>query len=89
MVNNMFIWSVLPWAGLALGIALTIVAYMRFEQIGRMVGAGAGIIVCNVVFLSGMNGTALGTLLFAGAAVLAIVSTYVSVRPGKRRKPAP
>ena len=86
----MSIWSILPWAGLTLCILLTILAYVRFEQIGRMVGTGAGIIICNVVFLAGINGTALGALLFAGGAVLAMVSAYVSERERKRRrKPEP
>jgi len=82
----MSIWSVLPWAGLALGVLLTVLAYVRFEEIGRMVGAGAAIIVANVVFLTGINGTALGALLFTGSAVLAMASTYLFVREGTRRR---
>ena len=81
----MWIWSTLPWAGLTLGIILTILAYVRFEEIGRMVGAGAGIIVCSVVFLARINGTALGALLFARGAILASVSSYISERERRRR----
>jgi len=86
LVNSISIWSVLPWAGLTVGIFLTILAYVRFEEIGRMLGTGAGIIICNVVFLAGINGTALGALLFTGGAVLAMVSTYLSLREGRRRR---
>jgi hypothetical protein len=81
----MLIWSVLPWAGLTLGIILTVVACVRFEEIGRMVGTGAGAIICNVVFLVGINGTALGALLFVGGVVLALMSTYLFERERKRR----
>lgn len=85
-MNNVSIWSALPWAGLAIGIVLTILAYVRYEQIGRMIGTGAGIIICNVVFLAGIGGTPLGALLFIGGAVLAMVSAYASEREGKRRR---
>ncbi len=84
-MNNMSFWSILPWAVLTLGFLVTILAYARFEEIGRMVGAGAGLIVCSVVFLAGINGTALGALLFTGGAVLVGLSGYVFGRERRRR----
>ncbi len=86
-MNSGSIWSLLPWAGIALGTFLTILAYLRFDQIGRMVGTGAGIIICSVVFVAGIDGTATGSLLFAGGAVLAMASAYAAERTRRRRRP--
>lgn len=82
----MSIWLGLPWVLLALGVLLTVVALVRFEEIGRMMGSGSGMIICSVVFLAGIDDTALGSLLFTGGAVLAMVSSYLSVRERKRRR---
>ena len=70
----MSIWFVVPWVGLTLGVVLTVLAQVRYEEIGRSTGTGAGIIICSVVFLAGIDHTALGALLFTGGAVLAMVS---------------
>jgi hypothetical protein len=84
-MNNISIWSVLPWAGLASGFVLTILAFARYKEIGKLIGAGAGAIICNVVVLAGISGTALGALLFTGSAVLAAASSFAFVRDLKKR----
>ena len=84
-MNSMSILSVLGWVGLTLSVVLTVLAYVGYEKIGRMIGTGAGGIICGVVLVAGIFHTTLDSLLFTGGAVLAAASSFAFVRDFKKR----
>jgi len=77
--------SIAAWVGIALGVAVTVLAYVRFEEMGRLTGAGAGIIIGCVVLLSGISGTMLGVALSLGAGALVLASMYAALRDVRKR----
>jgi NhaP-type Na+/H+ and K+/H+ antiporter len=79
------IQTVAPSIGVVLGILLSVLAYVKYDEIGRMMGVGAALVACNGVFLFGLAGTWVGTSVIISASVLAIISGYATERERRRR----
>ena len=80
-----WIVSVGTWVALVGGALLIVGALVRFDEIGRLVGMGAGLVISSTVTLARHNGT-LGDLLSMGGSVLTGVSFYLFYRDIRRRQ---